>query len=259
MEKGHGRIETRRIAVRPIPSRLDREWPAARQVVRLERLRELKDRCQRQIVYAITSLPPEAIDAEGLLELARAHWQVENRLFHVRDRTFAEDACRVRTGSAPPLSPICATPASPSSERKSSNQNPPERHSPQTTRPLSAPSSNHELNGPVTAPALHIAKTRRDIQKMLFGIFGKDIPVALYIRDSSVDDLAEQVRARLGARNKTEAVRTALRNELARAAAATPLRKRLDAVRERARRELGPPVPGIDMKKLMDELWEEGA
>src|SRR5690606_3074444 len=61
----------------------------------------LKDRCQRQIVYAITSLPPEAIDAEGLLELARAHWQVENRLFHVRDRTFAEDACRVRTGSAP--------------------------------------------------------------------------------------------------------------------------------------------------------------
>ncbi|MBN9067333.1 MAG: type II toxin-antitoxin system VapB family antitoxin, partial [Rhizobiales bacterium] len=30
--------------------------------------------------------------------------------------------------------------------------------------------------------------------------------MALYIRDSSVDDLAEQVRARLGARNKTEAV-----------------------------------------------------
>lgn len=101
VEKAHGRIETRRIAVHPIPSRLDRDWPGARQIVRLERLRELKDRCSRQIVYAITSIPPEAIDAAGLLALARAHWQVENRLFRVRDGTFAEDACRVRTGSAP--------------------------------------------------------------------------------------------------------------------------------------------------------------
>lgn len=101
VEKGHGRIETRRIAVRPIPSRLDRDWPSVTMIVRLERLRELKDRCSRQIVYAITSIPPEAIDAQALLELARAHWQVENRLFRVRDGTFAEDACRVRTGNAP--------------------------------------------------------------------------------------------------------------------------------------------------------------
>jgi hypothetical protein len=101
VEKGHGRIETRRIAVRPIPSRLDRDWPGATRIVRLERLRELKDRCQRQVVYAITSIPPEAMDAEALLALARAHWQVENRLFRVRDGTFAEDACRVRTGNAP--------------------------------------------------------------------------------------------------------------------------------------------------------------
>jgi hypothetical protein len=101
VEKGHGRIETRRIAVRPIPLRLDRHWPGASQIVRLERLRELKDRCQRQIVYAITSIPPEAMDEQALLALARAHWQVENRLFRVRDGTFAEDACRVRSGNAP--------------------------------------------------------------------------------------------------------------------------------------------------------------
>ncbi|MBZ0161240.1 MAG: ISAs1 family transposase [Notoacmeibacter sp.] len=101
VEKGHGRIETRRIAVRPIPSRLDRDWPGATQIVRIERLRELKDRCQRQVVYAITSLPPDACNAEALLALARAHWQIENRLFRVRDGTFAEDAGRVRTGSAP--------------------------------------------------------------------------------------------------------------------------------------------------------------
>jgi hypothetical protein len=101
VEKAHGRIETRRIAVRPIPARLDRDWPGATMIVRLERRREFKDRCQRQIVYAITSIAPDKIDAEALLALARAHWQIENRLFRVRDGTFAEDACRVRSGNAP--------------------------------------------------------------------------------------------------------------------------------------------------------------
>lgn len=40
-------------------------------------------------------------DQAGLLALARDHWQIKNRLFRVRDNTFAEDACRVRTSSAP--------------------------------------------------------------------------------------------------------------------------------------------------------------
>jgi hypothetical protein len=101
VEKGHGRIETRRIAVRPIPSRLDRDWPAAARICRIERLRERKDRCERQVIYALTSLPAERADAAALLALARAHWAIENRLFHVRDGAFAEDACRVRTGAAP--------------------------------------------------------------------------------------------------------------------------------------------------------------
>jgi hypothetical protein len=101
VEKGHGRIETRRIAVRPIPARLDRDWPGATMIVRLERWREFKNQGSLQIAYAITSIPPEAVDAEALLDLARAHWQIENRLFRVRDGTFAEDACRVRSGSAP--------------------------------------------------------------------------------------------------------------------------------------------------------------
>jgi predicted transposase YbfD/YdcC len=45
--------------------------------------------------------PPGMTDEAGLLALARDHWQIENRLFRVRDGTFAEDACRVRTRSAP--------------------------------------------------------------------------------------------------------------------------------------------------------------
>lgn len=99
---GHGRIETRMIRVRTkLPARLDTLWPGLRQIMRIERRRELKDRCEKQVIYAITSLPAENASAGSLLTLARDHWQVENRLFCVRDITFNEDACRVRSGSAP--------------------------------------------------------------------------------------------------------------------------------------------------------------
>jgi predicted transposase YbfD/YdcC len=102
VEKGHGRIETRRIAVRTkLPARLDRKWPGLTAICRIERRREMKTYCTRQVIYAITSLPAVKLDATALLQLARGHWQIENRLFHVRDVTFGEDACRVRSGSAP--------------------------------------------------------------------------------------------------------------------------------------------------------------
>jgi Transposase DDE domain len=102
VEKGHGRIETRRIAVRTkLPSRLDHNWHGLTAICRIERIRELNDRCSREVVYAITSLPRDKLDAPTLLKIARDHWAIENRLFHVRDVTFREDACRVRSGSAP--------------------------------------------------------------------------------------------------------------------------------------------------------------
>lgn len=102
IDKGHGRIETRMIAVRTkLPARLDTIWPDLAQIVRIERRREIKTFCQRQVIYAITSLPPERYDADKLLALSRDHWQIENRLFHVRDITFAEDASRIRSGNAP--------------------------------------------------------------------------------------------------------------------------------------------------------------
>ena len=31
----------------------------------------------------------------------RDHWGIENKVFHVRDQTMGEDACRVRKRSAP--------------------------------------------------------------------------------------------------------------------------------------------------------------
>lgn len=101
IDKEHGRIEIRRIAVRPLPARLDHDWPGLLRICRIERIREFPTRCQRQVIYAITSLPQATANAARLLDLARAHWQVENRLFRVKDGTFAEDACRVRSENAP--------------------------------------------------------------------------------------------------------------------------------------------------------------
>jgi hypothetical protein len=90
------------IAVRTrLPAYLDAQWPGLKQIIRIERRRELKHYCQRQVIYAITSLPPQTHDPMALLGLAREHWHIENRLFHVRDVTFGEDLCRVRTRSAP--------------------------------------------------------------------------------------------------------------------------------------------------------------
>ena len=102
VDAGHGRIETRTLAARSnFPARLDVAWKDLAQIVRIERRRELAAFCQRQVIYAITSLPRQTHSAPELLALAREHWHVENRLFHVRDVTFGEDICRVRTGNAP--------------------------------------------------------------------------------------------------------------------------------------------------------------
>lgn len=68
---------------------------------RLVRERTVDGTTTREVVHGITSLSPEQANAARLLELSRGHWGIENRLFWVRDMTFGEDACRVRTGSAP--------------------------------------------------------------------------------------------------------------------------------------------------------------
>ncbi len=84
-----------------LPARLDENWPGLTAICRIERIRELKDRCSREVIYAITSLAPDKLGAAALLQISRDHWQIENCLFHVRDVTFKEDASRVRSGEAP--------------------------------------------------------------------------------------------------------------------------------------------------------------
>ena len=54
-----------------------------------------------EVQYAITSVSATRADAALLLARWRDHWGIENRLHWVRDVTFGEDQCQVKTGHAP--------------------------------------------------------------------------------------------------------------------------------------------------------------
>lgn len=101
MHKGHGRVERRMLlALEADPRALG--WPGAARVVLLRRERQAgRQEVVEEYHCGVTSLGPARADAAALLAMVRGHWGIENRLFHVRDATFGEDACRVRSGAAP--------------------------------------------------------------------------------------------------------------------------------------------------------------
>jgi hypothetical protein len=79
------------------------DWPGLQQVCRLERTVRRGAALSREVAYAITSLSLLCATPRRLLRLWRGHWAIENRSHYVRDVTFGEDACRVRSGNAPQL------------------------------------------------------------------------------------------------------------------------------------------------------------
>lgn len=99
VDKGHGRIETRRCWVTEDIGWLGQKrlWAGLRSicVVECERVVSEKTSCERR--YFISSL--EA-DAAVLANAVRAHWSIENNLHWVLDVTFKEDYCRTREGYA---------------------------------------------------------------------------------------------------------------------------------------------------------------
>ena len=98
--KGHGRLETRSCEVLEGVERwLD--WPGAKQIARVVRTRQTAKAVSTETAWYVTSLPRQQADARRMLALTRGHWGIENSLHYVRDMTFGEDACRVRTGAAP--------------------------------------------------------------------------------------------------------------------------------------------------------------
>jgi predicted transposase YbfD/YdcC len=104
INKGHGRIERRTvIATTELTTYLQSGWPDLQQVYQITRERRDKGKKTVEVAYRITSLRPDQADAARLLKLDRGHWGIENGLHHVRDVTLGEDACRVRSRSAPQL------------------------------------------------------------------------------------------------------------------------------------------------------------
>jgi predicted transposase YbfD/YdcC len=98
-DRGHGRIELRTLKAVTV-GRFG--FPHAAQVLQVTRkTRQLRTRRWRTVtVYAITSLTAQQASPARLADLLRGHWAIE-ALHHVRDVTFCEDACKVRTGAAP--------------------------------------------------------------------------------------------------------------------------------------------------------------
>ncbi|WP_431964880.1 ISAs1 family transposase [Actinacidiphila sp. bgisy160] len=97
---GHGRRQVRRLKVCTVQAGL--LFPHAVQAIEIKRRRVHKKRgkIQHKTVYVVTSLAPDQAGPSYLAQLVQDHWSVE-ALHHVRDVTFAEDASKIRTGSAP--------------------------------------------------------------------------------------------------------------------------------------------------------------
>ena len=96
----HGRQEHRRVEVFAVADRLPPEWRRTiARAARVSRLSWCKDtraglwRPRREVAYYVSQV---RLDAEDFGRAVRAHWGIENRDHHVRDRTLGEDASRIR-------------------------------------------------------------------------------------------------------------------------------------------------------------------
>jgi hypothetical protein len=88
-------------------------WPHLAQVCRVERQRlalttgGVRAGESREVTYYITSRAAALAGARTLAHLIRGHWGIENKAHHVRDVTFGEDRCQIRTGAAPEVRAAC--------------------------------------------------------------------------------------------------------------------------------------------------------
>ncbi len=101
VDKGHGRIDLRRITVLP-GNPTARNLPGAEQIFKIQRQRlDLSGKLiSEETVCGVTSIKPaNSGTPERLLGYVRGHWHVENKLHYVRDVTFREDNGCIRAPS----------------------------------------------------------------------------------------------------------------------------------------------------------------
>lgn len=98
VNKGHGRLEKRRVSIYYPNQGSFPDWPALATIIRVESQRKLRDKTDSETRYYISDLRESA---SSFASRIRGYWGIENCVHYVRDVTFGEDKSRIRSGSLP--------------------------------------------------------------------------------------------------------------------------------------------------------------
>lgn len=102
-EYGRGRYENRTCRIlnaqEALSPNMQQRWLGVSTLVKIESIRIIKDVKHTETRYYISSHAEKT--SKQYNEMIRGHWGIENHLHWHLDVTFAEDACRARTGNAP--------------------------------------------------------------------------------------------------------------------------------------------------------------
>ncbi len=75
-------------------------FPGARLAARLETRVKRDRKWHREVIYLLSSLTLQELQAQEMLLLKRGYWVIESRLHHCLDMTLREDQSRVRNPNA---------------------------------------------------------------------------------------------------------------------------------------------------------------
>lgn len=99
INKGHGRIEKRRVSIAQTHLNLT-GWLAVKTIIKVESERQTKHKIEFSTRYYISDLKETACQ---FYQRIRGYWGVENKVHYVRDVTQGEDKSRIRTTPLPQI------------------------------------------------------------------------------------------------------------------------------------------------------------